>query len=208
MSGPGQTQSTQADVLAYLEHFADRFDLKEDIQLETWVTDARWDERHQRWVVDTDAGERVAARFWSVRWVRCLSQICPIIRAFMILQVRSTTRWPHEPVSFENKRVGVIETGSSGTDAYQIAKRAAGDCLSTHSAVLVACAQSPWSGGSWIAIARIGIHFVTRCIRAVVGRLRSCAVMRAITPRMNDRPSTKHFGQRGHAPLSTASSLY
>ena len=37
-------QSEQSAVLAYLEQVADRFDLRRDIQFETWVQDARYDE--------------------------------------------------------------------------------------------------------------------------------------------------------------------
>ena len=43
-----ETQTSQPSVLAYLEHFAKRFDLLKDIQFETWVTDARYDATTQR----------------------------------------------------------------------------------------------------------------------------------------------------------------
>ena len=46
-----ETQSTQPAVLSYLENFADRFDLRRDIQFETWVQDAQYDEAAQRWTV-------------------------------------------------------------------------------------------------------------------------------------------------------------
>jgi len=122
-----ETQAAQADVLAYLEHVADRFDLRRDIQLETWVTDARWDDAAQRWMIETDAGEQVSARFL----------ICAVGALFVAHkpdypgiddfagEMYHTGRWPHQPVSFEGKRVGVIGTGSSGIQSIpEIAKTA------------------------------------------------------------------------------------
>ena len=44
-----ETQPSQEQVLDYLEHVADRLDLRRDIQLETWIRDARYDEAVQRW---------------------------------------------------------------------------------------------------------------------------------------------------------------
>ena len=123
-----ETQSTQADVLSYLEHFADRFDLKKDIHFETWVTDARWDELKQNWVVDTDGGERFEARFLVCAVGALFIANMPEYPGFHDFagELYHTGRWPHEPVSFENKRVGVIGTGSSGIQCIpEIAKHAA-----------------------------------------------------------------------------------
>ena len=58
-----ETQSEQSAVLAYLEHVADRFDLRRDIEFETWVQDVRYDEAAQRWTVETSTGARASARF-------------------------------------------------------------------------------------------------------------------------------------------------
>ncbi|MEM9654264.1 MAG: NAD(P)/FAD-dependent oxidoreductase [Actinomycetota bacterium] len=122
-----ETQSAQADVLAYLEHVADRFDLRRDIRFETWVTDASYDEAAQRWLIETDRGDAVSARFL----------ICAVGALFVPNKpdypgiddfagpMYHTGRWPHEPVSFEGKRVGVIGTGSSGIQSIpEIAKEA------------------------------------------------------------------------------------
>src|SRR5918998_544751 len=53
----------QQEMLSYLEHVADRFDLNRDIQLETRVTAATFDEETERWEVRTDTGDVVSARF-------------------------------------------------------------------------------------------------------------------------------------------------
>ena len=123
-----ETQSEQSDVLAYLEHVADRFDLRRDIQFETWVQDARWDEAAQRWTVETSTGVRASAQF-LICAVGALSTTnmpdIPGIHDFTG-ECYHTGRWPHEPVSFAGKRVAVIGTGSSGIQAIpEIAREAA-----------------------------------------------------------------------------------
>ncbi len=111
-----ETQSEQSAVLEYLEHVADRFDLRRDIQFETWVRDARYDEAAQRWTIETDTGARASAPF-LICAVGALSTTnmpdIPGIHDFKG-ECYHTGRWPHEPVSFEGKRVAVIGTGSSG----------------------------------------------------------------------------------------------
>ncbi|MEM7218728.1 MAG: NAD(P)/FAD-dependent oxidoreductase [Pseudomonadota bacterium] len=123
-----ETQTSQSAVLAYLEHCAERFDLLRDIQFNTWVDGAHYDESEQRWHIETAAGERYRTRFL----------ICAVGALFVpnkpnysgiddfAGECYHTGRWPHEPVSFEGKRVGVIGTGSSGIQAIpEIAKTAA-----------------------------------------------------------------------------------
>jgi len=123
-----ETQSEQSAVLDYLKHVADRFDLRRDIQFETWVQDARYDEAAQRWTVETSTGVRASAQF-LICAVGALSTVnmpdIPGIDDFAG-ECYHTGRWPHEPVSFEGKRVAVIGTGSSGIQAIpEIAKEAA-----------------------------------------------------------------------------------
>ncbi|MDP6186676.1 MAG: NAD(P)/FAD-dependent oxidoreductase, partial [Pseudomonadales bacterium] len=123
-----ESQSTSKQVLAYLEFVADRLDLLRDIQFNTWVEDASYDDSGQRWTITTHTGERFTARF----------MICAVGALFVAHKPNyqgidefagecyHTGRWPHEPVSFEGKRVGVIGTGSSGIQAIpEIAKEAA-----------------------------------------------------------------------------------
>ncbi len=123
-----ETQSEQSAVLAYLEHVADRFDLRRDIQFETWVEDARYDEAAQRWTVETSTGVSASAPF-LICAVGALSTTnmpdIPGINDFAG-ECYHTGRWPHEPVSFEGKRVAVIGTGSSGIQSIpEIAREAA-----------------------------------------------------------------------------------
>src|SRR5437764_1364017 len=64
--------ASQPEILRYLEHVADRFDLRRDIQLSTRVTTLAFDEGANTWEVQTDRGERASARF-CVLATGCLS---------------------------------------------------------------------------------------------------------------------------------------
>ena len=64
--------ASQPEILRYLNHVADRFDLKRDIQFETRVTASVFDEAANRWTIQTDRGGRVSARF-CVMATGCLS---------------------------------------------------------------------------------------------------------------------------------------
>ncbi len=106
----------QDEILAYINHVADRFALRPDIQLQTRVTEARYDEDQQRWIVGTDQGDRVSARF-LISAGGCLSAArIPDVAGLADFKGNwyHTGNWPHEPVDFSGKRVAVIGTGSSG----------------------------------------------------------------------------------------------
>jgi cation diffusion facilitator CzcD-associated flavoprotein CzcO len=123
-----ETQSDQATVLSYLDYVADRFDLRRDIQLETWVQDARYDELSQCWTVETSTGACVSAHFLICATGALSTAHKPDIPGIddFAGECHHTSRWPHEPVSFAGKRVGVIGTGSSGVQVIpEIARDAA-----------------------------------------------------------------------------------
>jgi cyclohexanone monooxygenase len=120
--------ASQPEILRYINHVADRFDLRRDIQLSTRVTSAVFDETTNRWTVTTDRGDRVAARF-CVMATGCLSDAqVPKFEGFERFEGAwyHTGRWPHEGVDFTGQRVGVIGTGSSAIQSIPlIAQQAA-----------------------------------------------------------------------------------
>ncbi len=119
---------SQAEIQRYINHVADRFALWSDIQLQTRVTAAQFDEAAQRWAVRTDRGDRVSARF-VIMATGCLSAArVPDIKGLSSFGGRwfHTGDWPKEGVDFTGLRVGVVGTGSSGIQAIPvIAKQAA-----------------------------------------------------------------------------------
>ncbi|GAB4217286.1 MAG: NAD(P)/FAD-dependent oxidoreductase [Roseiflexaceae bacterium] len=110
---------TQPEVLRYLNHVADRFDLRRDIELSTRVTAAHYDAAANRWQISTDRGEQVTARY-CITAVGCLSAPnqpdIPGLDSFAG-GVYHTGLWPHEGVDFSGQRVGVVGTGSTGIQA-------------------------------------------------------------------------------------------
>jgi len=107
--------ASQPEILRYLDHVAQRFDLKRDIQFQTRVTSASFDETAKRWVIQTDRGERVEAQF-CVMATGCLSAAkIPDYRGIDTFQGKTyhTAHWPPEGVDFTGQAVGVIGTGSS-----------------------------------------------------------------------------------------------
>jgi cation diffusion facilitator CzcD-associated flavoprotein CzcO len=112
----------QEEILRYLEHVAERFDLRRDIALNTRVTSAVLDEDMGTWVIGTEAGDELTARF-CVMATGCLSvpkgPEVPGVETFAG-ETYHTGRWPHEGVDLTGKRVAVIGTGSSGVQAIPI----------------------------------------------------------------------------------------
>ncbi len=114
--------ASQPELLAYIEHVADRFDLRRHITFDTRVERARFDDTSHRWLVTTSGGEDVAARFLLLGVGVLSVTLTPDFPDLDRYQGRTfhTGRWPHEPVDFSGRRVGVIGTGSSGIQSIPI----------------------------------------------------------------------------------------
>ena len=120
---------TQPEILRYIEHVTDRYDLRRDITFGTRVTAATYDEGAQRWMVETDTGETIDTQF-LIMATGCLSSPkAPEIPGLDRFggPIHHTSRWPHEGVDFTGLRVGVIGTGSSGVQSIPVIARQATD---------------------------------------------------------------------------------
>ena len=114
--------AAQPEILRYANHVADRFDLRRDIEFETRVKGATFDEKASRWSLSTEAGEQFDAR-QLVMATGCLSS--PNTPHFEGLgdfkgSVYHTGNWPHEKVDFTGKTVAVIGTGSSAVQSIPV----------------------------------------------------------------------------------------
>ena len=120
--------AAQPEILAYAEHVADRFALRNDITFGCRVLAASWDEADQTWSVECDDGQTLTSRY-LVSAVGCLSVAqMPALpgQDEFAGQVLHTGQWPHEGVDLRGKRVAVVGTGSSGIQLIpQIAQEAA-----------------------------------------------------------------------------------
>jgi cyclohexanone monooxygenase len=106
----------QPEVLEYLRYVTDKLDLRKDIEFNTEVTAARFDEDNKQWHVSTADGSTLSSQF-LVSAVGCLSE--PYIPDFENRDAfegfsTHTARWPKDGVDLEDKRVAVIGTGSTG----------------------------------------------------------------------------------------------
>jgi cyclohexanone monooxygenase len=112
----------QPEILSYVNHVADRFDLRRDIQFNTRVHSATFDEVEDRWVLEVGDGERVTGTH-CIMATGCLSSAnMPEFAGIDSFQGETyhTGHWPHEGVGFSGKRVGVIGTGSSAIQSIPI----------------------------------------------------------------------------------------
>lgn len=109
----------QAEILRYLNHVADRFDMRRDIELGVRVKGAEWDHAARAWRVALADGRTVSSRF-VVTAVGCLSAAnVPKIEGLERFRGRwvHTGRWPEGDVDFRDQRVALIGTGSTGIQA-------------------------------------------------------------------------------------------
>lgn len=119
----------QPEILAYANFVADKLDLRKPYLFNTRVVSAVWNEAAKVWRATTDKGEVLEAPY-------CIMTTGPLsipkdpdipgIDKFKGLLLRAQ-KWPHEPVSFEGKRVGLIGTGSTGIQVVQEVGRKAGE---------------------------------------------------------------------------------
>jgi cation diffusion facilitator CzcD-associated flavoprotein CzcO len=117
--------SPQPDTLEYLNLVADKFDLRRDMQFRSTVKAAYWDDADNTWTVTLESGQQARARF--------LFTAIGILSAYTLPQIPGIesfrgpayhpARWPHTPVDFAGKRVGIIGTGATAIQAIpEIAK--------------------------------------------------------------------------------------
>ena len=119
--------ATQPEILRYARHVAERFDLRRDIEFDTTVESAVFDESNHQWRIETSEGRTISANF-CVMATGCLSTTnTPHFEGLDSFKgaIYHTGNWPHETVDFSGEKVGVIGTGSSAIQAIPlIAKQA------------------------------------------------------------------------------------
>ena len=119
--------SPQPDTLEYLNHVADKFDLRRDMQFRSTVTSAHWDEAANQWHVTLEGGQQATSRFLFTAVGILSAHTLPAIPGRESFQgpAYHPARWPHTPVDFTGKRVGIIGTGATAIQAIpEIAKQA------------------------------------------------------------------------------------
>ncbi|MGH7046795.1 MAG: flavin-containing monooxygenase [Stellaceae bacterium] len=119
--------ASQPETLRYLNHVADRFDLRRDIQCESRVTTAQYREDTRSWDVLLEDGRRYSTRFLITAVGVLSAATMPRIPGADTFKGQSchTHHWPTEGLAFAGKRVAVIGTGASAVQLIpQLAKTA------------------------------------------------------------------------------------
>ena len=107
--------SAQPETLRYLNFVADKFDLQKDIQFNSRVATAAYQEADNCWEIELEDGPRVRAQFLITALGPISAPTMPNIPGIDSFEGPSfhTAAWPHEPVDFSGKRVAVIGTGAT-----------------------------------------------------------------------------------------------
>jgi len=110
---------TQPEILRYVKHVADRFDLRRDITFKTRVKTASFDSATARWTIKTDTGETVSAPYCIMATGNLSTPRKPNYPGLDSFKGKwyHTGLWPQGGVDFSGLRVGVIGTGSSGVQS-------------------------------------------------------------------------------------------
>jgi len=119
--------SPQPDTLDYLNHVAAKFDLRRDIKFGSTVKAAWWDNAAGTWTVSLESGEQARSRFLCTAIGILSAHTMPAIPGVESFRgpAYHPARWPHTPVDFTGKRVGIIGTGATAIQAIpEIAKEA------------------------------------------------------------------------------------
>jgi cyclohexanone monooxygenase len=105
----------QPQVLGYLQHVAKRHDLYKDINFETGLVGAQWDEPSSRWTVQTSKGVSFVTRYLITSLGLLSRQNFPDIAGIDSFEGEKyhTGAWP-AGVELKDKRVGIIGNGSTG----------------------------------------------------------------------------------------------
>ncbi|MCE0767605.1 NAD(P)/FAD-dependent oxidoreductase [Pseudonocardia kujensis] len=120
--------SPQGDLEDYINHVADRFDLRRSIRFNARVDSVVFDEEERRWQVGTEAGHRVRAKYVIAATGPLDATNVPSFPGIDTFEgeLHHTSQWPREGVDLRGKRVGVIGTGSTGVQVVPEVAKVAG----------------------------------------------------------------------------------
>ncbi|MDC0548328.1 NAD(P)/FAD-dependent oxidoreductase [Alphaproteobacteria bacterium] len=111
-----------AEIRKYINFVANKFNLKKDILFNEKVINAEFNENSNNWSLATNTGKQFQAKF-VIAAVGCLSNTnIPNIKGLDSFEGKyyHTGNWPKTGVSFVNKKVGQIGTGSTGIQAVPV----------------------------------------------------------------------------------------
>ena len=138
----------QPEVLAYLNHVVEKYDLRKHMQFNTQLLSADWDDEKGVWRVEISTGENLTARYLVTALGLLSKQNYPDIKDIDTYkgEMHHTGKWP-QGFDFTGKRAGVIGCGSTGVQVItDIAKRVKSlTCFQRHPQYSVPSGDGPVS---------------------------------------------------------------
>ncbi len=121
---PKHKYSFAPEIMEYSRAIAERFDLYRDALFQTGVAELRWDDEHDRWIISTDRGDRMTARFVAMANGPLSRPKLPGIPGIDEFKGYTfhTSRWDYGYTGGDStggltkladKRVGIIGTGAT-----------------------------------------------------------------------------------------------
>ena len=117
---PTEKYAKGDEIFAHCRRIAEHYDLYRDACLQTEVTEIRWDPALSRWIVSTNHGDAIRARFVSMANGYLQKPKLPGIEGIMAFRGHAfhTSRWDYDYTGpdlakLSDKRVGIIGTGAT-----------------------------------------------------------------------------------------------
>jgi cation diffusion facilitator CzcD-associated flavoprotein CzcO len=113
---------TWDQVLAYLRHVAERFNLRKDIQFDTRIKSATYDEDSNGWTVAGEKGQTLRSRYLVTATGLLTVPLNPPFKGIESFKGERylSSRWPHTRVDLKGKRVGIIGSGATAVQILPI----------------------------------------------------------------------------------------
>ena len=119
--------ATQPEILRYIHHVVERFDLRKHIRFQCRMEEARYDEHAGRWNIRCSDGSQWSAHYLVLAVGQLSAPKTPSYPGQERFggQIIHSAVWPKDPVEFAGKRVAIIGTGSSGMQMTPVIARQA-----------------------------------------------------------------------------------
>lgn len=119
--------ATQPEILRYIRHVVERFDLRRHIRFQCRMEQARYDEQAGRWTLRCSDGSQWSARHLVLAVGQLSAPKAPSYPGQERFggEIIHSAVWPKHPVDFTGKRVAIIGTGSSGMQMTPVIARQA-----------------------------------------------------------------------------------
>ena len=198
--------SPQPETLRYLNHVADKFDLRQHMRFGCRIKTAVYDEDTNGWTVSLESGENFRCRILITAIGVLSTPVMPKLDGIDQFRGPSfhTYHWPREPVELRGKRVAIIGTGATAVQPSLKWRRRPRNSTSCNAARTGArlCTTHRLTQPRW----PISAHDTTRCSRSVSRRPAvSSMVMIAASSLRYRKQSGASFSRSSTRPPGSAS---